>query len=265
MKNTNKAPNAALASLLLFAGLSVALPVAADIRLTMGPWEDAPPCPNKSRNMDEVAEIQQGRRPRPICPKDESEKLDNAAIAEARTLAATSSKFSIDDPGLGYQLYFDDRKYYLQPMRFMAKDRSDEVCTPADGKGSLNYRCEEGQTYKHSCHLMFFNTHYELVGIYRVRIDEPFPVWCNAVPAAGLYDKKQNEMLVTLQYFPTNRKTANKVSEVGSGWIRMTSLFRLKEENGKVSIEQDDSCLKNPNRIETIPEARKILKQCVRR
>lgn len=261
MKNTKRIRNI-LAHTLLLAGLSIAQQVSAEIRLTMGPWEDAPPCPNKPRNMDEVAEIQQGRRPRPVCPKDESEKLKDAAIAEAKALAATSSIFSIDDPGLGYQLYFDNRKYYLQPMRFMAKDRPDEVCKPMDGKGELNYRCEEGQTYKHSCHLMFFNARYELVGIHRIRINEQFPVWCNALPAVGVYDKKQNELLVTFQYFPTDRKAASKINEVGSGWIRMTSLFRLKGKNERISAEQDDACLKNPNRIETIPEARKALKQC---
>ncbi|PKO85853.1 MAG: hypothetical protein CVU18_17985 [Betaproteobacteria bacterium HGW-Betaproteobacteria-12] len=242
--------------------MGLGLPVAADIRLTMGPWEDAPPCTGRARNMDEVAEIQQGRRPRPVCRKGESEKLDDAAIAEAQRLAATSSKFSIDSPGLGYQLYFDDRKYYLQPMRFMAKDRPDEVCKPTHGKGPLSYRCEEGQTYKHSCHLMFFNTRYELVGVHRIRTDEPFPIWCNALPATGVANKTKNELLVTFQYFPTDRKVASKISDVGSGWIRMTSLFRLVEENGRISIEQDDSCLKNPNRIESIPDARAILKRC---
>lgn len=257
MKNTRRILNALSCALLL-----TTLPVAADIRLTMGPWENAPPCPNKPRNMDEVAEIQQGRQPRPVCPKDESEKLDDAALAETRTLAATSSRFSIDNPGLGYQLYFGDRKYYLQPMRFMAKDRPDEVCKPTDAKGSLNYRCEEGQTYKHSCHLMFFNTDYELVGIHRILTNEPFPVWCNAVLAVGVHDRKRNELLVTFQYFPTDRKVASKISEVGGGWVQMTSLFRLKEADSKVMVEQDDSCLKNPNRIETIPEARKTLKQC---
>ena len=76
----------------------------------------------------------------------------------------------------------------------------------------------------------------------------------NKVGSPGAY--------VTFQYFPTDRKVASKISEVGSGWIRMTSLFRLKEENGRILVEQDDACLGNSNRIETIPEARKLLKQC---
>ena len=261
MTNTKKVHKAI--SLTSFcAVLMLALPASADVRLTMGPWADAPPCTGLARNLDELADIQQGRRPRPVCQKDESEKLKDAATTEAQTLAATSSKFSLDSPALGYQLYFDERKYYLQPMRFMAKDHPGETCKPTDGKGPLNYRCEEGQTYKHSCHLMFFNTRYELVGVHRIRTNEPFPVWCNAVLAAGVYDKKQNELLATFQYFPTDRKAASKISDVGSSWIRMTSLFRLKEENGRISVEQDDTCLNNPNRIETIPDARKALKRC---
>lgn len=194
----------------------------------------------------------------------ESEKLNKAAIAETQHLAATPSNARLTniEPALPFQLYFDNRKYYIQPMRFMARDKPGEVCTPADFKGAPTYRCEEGQSYKLSCHLMFFNTQLDPIGLHRIHTDEPFPVWCNAVPAVGVYDKKKNELLVTFQYFPIDRKAASKISEVGSGWIRMTSLFRLKEENGRILVEQDDSCLKNPNRIESIPDAKKALKRC---
>lgn len=194
----------------------------------------------------------------------ESSKLLPSAMTEAQRLAATPADPEVTriGPELGFQLYFEDRKYYIQPMLFMAKDKPDEVCNPLSSKSGLRYRCEEGQTYKHSCHLMFFNTSFEPVGLHRIRTDEPFPVWCNAVIAVGVHDKKRNELLVTFQYFPTDRKVASKISEVGSGWIRMTSLFRLKEDNGRILVEQDDLCLGNPNQIETIPEARKLLKQC---
>ena len=55
---------------------------------------------------------------------------------------------------------------------------------------------------------------------------------------------------------------AKKMSGIGSGWLRMTVLLRVKENDGKVEIVQDDSCLGNPNRIETIPDARRSLKKC---
>jgi hypothetical protein len=264
MKNTKK-PRKTLHLALLSIGLCLSLSVSADIRLAGGDnWENALPCQGGPRNIQELAEIQRGLRPRAVCPKSEPEKLDDAARAEAQRLAATPANHELAniERALGFQLYFDDRKYYIQPMRFMARDKPGEVCTPADFKGAPTYLCEEGQTYKLSCHLMFFNGQFEPIGLHHIRTDEPFPVWCNAVPAMGVYDKKKNELLVTFQYFPTDRKAASKISEVGSGWIRMTSLFRLKDENGRILVEQDDRCLKNPNRIESIPDARKALKRC---
>jgi hypothetical protein len=59
-----------------------------------------------------------------------------------------------------------------------------------------------------------------------------------------------------------DRKAASKISDVGSGWNRMTVLLRVQAEGDSVVFKQDDGCLGNPNRIETIPEARKRLKQC---
>lgn len=264
MKNTKKVRKALFLTA-ISVGLCVSWTAYADIRLAGGDsWENALPCRGGPRNADELAEVQQGLRPRPICPKSETEKLDDAARAEAQRLAATPANDELAniERALGFQLYFDDRKYYIQPMRFMARDKQGEVCTPAPSKGRLTYLCEEGQTYKLSCHLMLFNEQFKPIGLHRIHADELFPVWCNAVPAMGVYDKKKNELLVTFQYFPTDRKAASKISEVGSGWIRMTSLFRLKEENGRILVEQDDSCLKNPNRIESIPDARKALKRC---
>ena len=72
-----------------------------------------------------------------------------------------------------------------------------------------------------------------------------------------------NLLLTTLQYFPIDRRHAGTVAEVGQGWSRMTVLLRLtRNEDGQVSIEQDDVCLGNPNRVETIAEARRKLKKC---
>lgn len=239
MKNTKNLRDGLLA-LVLTSQLLASPTVWADIRLAKD-WEEYSPSKNH-----------------------EGAKLDRAALAEAQRLAATPDDPEVTriEPELGFQLYFEDRKYYIQPMLFMAKDKPDEVCNPLSSKSGQRYRCEEGQTYKHSCHLMFFNASFEPVGLHRIRTDEPFPVWCNAVIAVGLHDKKRNELLVTFQYFPTDRKVASKISEVGSGWTRMTSLFRLKEDNGRILVEQDDLCLGNPNQIKTIPEARKLLKQC---
>lgn len=42
----------------------------------------------------------------------------------------------------------------------------------------------------------------------------------------------------------------------------MTVLLRLREQDGKVLIEQDDSCLKNPNLHSDLAKARKALAAC---
>ena len=80
--------------------------------------------------------------------------------------------------------------------------------------------------------------------------------------AIGAANKTNNELLVTMQYFLIGGESAKEISEIGSGWFRMTSLFRVKAVNGKIEVEQDDACLGNPNRIDNIPEARKTLRQC---
>jgi hypothetical protein len=195
---------------------------------------------------------------------DESAALEPATIEYAKQFSAVAAGAVRGRPDitLPFQLYLGSTKYYIQPVMFMAKDRPDEVCTPKDYTGQPTYQCEQGQRYKHSCHLFFFDTKFQPVGAYRIRIKEPFEVFCNAMPAMGVYDKARNELLVTYQYFPIDRKAASKISEIGANWIRMTSLFRLREEDGKILVEQDDTCLKNPNRYETIPDARKALRAC---
>ena len=65
-----------------------------------------------------------------------------------------------------------------------------------------------------------------------------------------------------MQYFPIDRKAASKVSEIGSGWNRMTVLLRVKAVNGKIVVEQDDTCLNNPNKLDSVPDARKTLIRC---
>ncbi len=78
----------------------------------------------------------------------------------------------------------------------------------------------------------------------------------------GVADKSNNELLITMQYFLTDGGGAKKVSELGSNWLRMTSLIRVKAKNGKIEVEQDDACLGNPNKVDTVGLARKLLQRC---
>lgn len=196
----------------------------------------------------------------------EGSKLKTATLTAATTLSATNSEKNgrsyKPELDLGFRLYLDGAKYYVKPALFMAKERPDDVCTPVSFTKAPTYQCEEGQRYKVSCHLMFFNAQFENVGVYRLRPHEEYETFCNAVPAIGVADKARDELFVTFQYFPIDRKAATKVSEIGDGWKRMTSLFRLTLADGKITVEEDNVCLGNPNGIETIPDARAVLKRC---
>lgn len=112
------------------------------------------------------------------------------------------------------------------------------------------------------CHVFLFDSGFREIGFHSIRIDEPRPYFCNAVLSAGVADKARNELLLTVQYFPVDGKVASSVSEIGSGWRRMTVRLRLRAEPGGVTIEQDDGCLGNPNRIDTVPDARERLRRC---
>lgn len=196
----------------------------------------------------------------------ETTKIEEAMHRTATPLSATSSGRKAatykPDSDIGFQLHLDGEKYYIEPALFMAKDRPDEVCTPASFKKAPTYQCEEGQRYRVSCHLMFFNSQFENIGVYRFRPQEPYETYCNAVLAMGVADKDRNELFVTFQYFPIDRPVARAANEIGKGWTRMTSLLRLTLADGRISVAEDGDCIPNPNALETIPDARVALKRC---
>lgn len=234
----------------------------AEIRLSRD-WERSPSCIGGPKTAGELAAVQQGRRSPGVCPPDEVEKLD----AAVKRLASSLNAVPPGDVGqarfdLGFQLHLNDLLFYVKPAMFMAVDKPGEVCTPVYLNGPPQYMCREGQRHTNSCHLLFLTKDFEPAGVLRLRIDEPYRYYCNAMPALGTGDKSRNELLVTMQYFAIDDKAASKAGDIGSGWKRMTVLVRVKEVNGKIVAEQDDSCLHNPNSIDTVPDARKALNRC---
>ncbi len=89
-----------------------------------------------------------------------------------------------------------------------------------------------------------------------------FGTWCNGVDGLGAAGKGRDGVIVALSYYLTGKAPAKKVQDIGQGWRYMTVLIRWREENGKLILTQDDSCLGNPNKIKDIPSARKALDKC---
>lgn len=190
--------------------------------------------------------------------------LEELAKSTVKNLTAAPSQDSpLQYTSGGLVMTVDGVKYYIKPVMFMAKSKPDDVCKPIPK--SLTYRCEEGQPFVKGCHLLFFDAQGKWVGWKTMAIQEAIPHYCNAMPAMGVANKANNEILITMQYFlPDEGKGAKKVSELGDGWYRMTSLLRVKAVDGKIEAEQDDACLGNPNRLDTIAKARKQLQQCAK-
>lgn len=196
----------------------------------------------------------------------EESKLRYALEAASLPLNAVSNSTKGDKykatPGLPFKLHFGAEKYYLQPALFVARNQPNEICTPTYSENRKRLECTEGQRYKESCHLMFFNAKFENVGVYRFYPDEPFEAFCNGVVAVGIADKARDEIFATFQYFSIDKPLARSASELGSGWKRVTLLLHLSESEGRISVREDLSCIPKPNALETIPDARVALKAC---
>jgi hypothetical protein len=85
---------------------------------------------------------------------------------------------------------------------------------------------------------------------------------CSNHAALALSKDFPDTMLVTLSYSDSAKQDDSFLVKPLTEQYKTTLLLRWSEENGKLKIEQDDSCLGNPNSIATIAEARKKLKQC---
>lgn len=194
---------------------------------------------------------------------DASEKIFEIAKKQADAMKATPRREAHVKPLASARLKIDGENYTLFSFTFMAKTRQDDVCTESKKPNDRSYSCVEGQPDVDGCHLMFFDAQGKWMGLHTMQIKENFPHFCNAMPAIGIANKANNELLVTMQYFIPEALQGLPVTPTGGGWFRMTSLFRVKAVNGKIEVVQDDACLGNPNRIDNIPEARKTLRQCV--
>ena len=112
------------------AWLSLAALAHAEVKLSSD-WDENYTCIGSSRNLIEMAEIQQGLRPRPVCTRTENEKVRDAA---ARSATARAAAIDITKPpqrdfwnALGFKMMLDGRQHYLEPILFMTKSHPDAV------------------------------------------------------------------------------------------------------------------------------------------
>ncbi|MGX8882369.1 hypothetical protein ACWWD9_04055 [Methylovorus sp. SPW-M1] len=156
--------------------------------------------------------------------------------------------------------------YSMFSNTFMHKSRPDEQCTPVflQPMGRPTYMCKQGQPDRSECHFYFVNDDSQIKAVHIAKLSIPEssrPPFCQTVLGVGAANKTAPALMVTVQYFNTESPVAKTASQLGSNWLRSTLLLRLQEKVGELVVTQDDSCLGNPNKFETIPDARKAFKQ----
>lgn len=112
------------------------------------------------------------------------------------------------------------------------------------------------------CALFVYDKNLKQAAKHDVKLNEANGhTWCNGARALARV-KGQDALLFSISYYLTDKPLAKNANDIGDGWRYMTVLLKLREQDGKVVIEQDDSCLGNPNGFKDLASARKALSAC---
>lgn len=141
-------------------------------------------------------------------------------------------------------------------------------CKPSPDYPFPKSECKWRQERFKVCHLfMFNNPTLKLETVTRLNIVRDKKKLaglprCRTVQAMAAAKAVPDAMLITLGYIDS-AAPADKNYDPPEFYT--TLLLHFKDDNGKLKIEQDDSCLGNPNQYKTIAEARKVLTQCAKK
>jgi hypothetical protein len=165
--------------------------------------------------------------------------------------------------GSNFEWVFNDGRYLSDIAAFVPDATQLEDCKP-DKENPLDTHCDQIRERHWVCHLFMFDSDLALAAVSRIEvgrdrrrlIGKPF---CQSVKAMSVAKEVPDAMLITLGYSDSAEPAdpRNDSKEFVS-----TVLLRFSTDAGKLKIEQDDSCLGNPNKYATIVSARKALKTC---
>jgi hypothetical protein len=152
-----------------------------------------------------------------------------------------------------------------QPQRFEG-----DTCTflPAEElkrRGLHPRSCAEGQIGHSVCDLTIVDTDLKVRAVHRFEIpgEVPgFPTNCQVPLGYGVGNKQTGSLLMTLRYGFTNRPLAGSIAAIGNNWFETTRLLRIREQDGQITVTEDNRCLGENNLVPDIPTARKLLRKC---
>ena len=142
-----------------------------------------------------------------------------------------------------------------------------EDCKSDSDKLYRGHGCDWRRNRFNVCHLFLFNskdlklesvTRLDIVRDKKQLVGLPL---CLNIQAMAIAKDIPDAMLITMSYIDSAERADPKYDPPE---FYSTVLLRFSDESGKLKIEQDDSCLGNPNKYKTIAAARKALTNCAK-
>jgi hypothetical protein len=157
------------------------------------------------------------------------------------------------------RLIWDNKIYYASGVTYSAPAQCKENRRPARPGEKGSRTIPNGGI----CELFLYDDQLKLLTRQPLKLpDRDGGPWCNGSYALGRV-KGMDALLYSVSYYTLNDPPAKRAEDIGTGWYYSTYLFRLvKDDNGHIRFEQDDSCLGSPNPYRTVAQARKALKAC---
>ncbi|MFA5172085.1 MAG: hypothetical protein WC426_11010 [Sulfuriferula sp.] len=168
--------------------------------------------------------------------------------------------FGIDTPveGSNFSWVFDGKSYLSSINSYNLEEPLPARCNVNLNPNANCNPHENGVV----CHLFLYDSEtVDTVAIVRLDIKRDsneikgMPS-CDGVNAMAIAKEVPDSMLISLEYTDSLSLDSTPLKH------STTVLLRLTNQNGKLNIKQDDSCLGNPNKLKTISAARNALKQC---
>lgn len=156
-----------------------------------------------------------------------------------------------------FRMKWSDRTFYVAGAQYQSKEQN------AARDAALARNTHSGPIAGGGiCSLFIYDENLKQAAKHDINLNEANGrTWCNGVRALARV-KGKDALLFSLSYYLTDKPLAKRAQDIGDGWRYMTVLLNLREQNGKVVIEQDDACLGNPNAFKDVAAARKALVSC---
>lgn len=156
-----------------------------------------------------------------------------------------------------FHMRWNGQTFYIAGVQYLSKEESASIHKSVVTKTSSQPLPGGGV-----CTLFIYDENLKQVAKHDVKLNEASGhTWCNDARALARV-KGQDALLFSVSYYLTDQPLAKRAQDIGDGWRYMTVLLRLRQQDGKVVIEQDDTCLGNPNAFKDVAAARKALSAC---